>query len=119
MKKNTAMRELQRFQSRNVRFRRRREPPLTINGLQFHSIGSATDFPAARLQVRRHHSRVAAATATAAPRLADHERRFFFGVQGHLQEFQTARSPVGFRAVVSAFVRFTITPAGIPSRFIS
>jgi hypothetical protein len=42
---NTAMRELRRFQSRNVRFRRRREPALTINGLQFHSIGNATDFP--------------------------------------------------------------------------
>jgi hypothetical protein len=42
---NTAARELQRFQGRNVRFRRRGHTPLTIQGLQFHSIGDATDFP--------------------------------------------------------------------------
>jgi len=42
---NTAMRELRRFQSQDVRIRRRGHPPLTIHGLQFHSIGGATDFP--------------------------------------------------------------------------
>ncbi len=42
---NTAMRELRRFQSQDMRIRRRSHPPLTIRGLQFHSIGGATDFP--------------------------------------------------------------------------
>lgn len=42
---NTAVRELQRFQSQDVRIRLRGHPPLTIEGLQFHSIGGATDFP--------------------------------------------------------------------------
>jgi hypothetical protein len=41
---NTAMKEMQRFQRPTARFRRRKEPPLAITGLQFHSIGDATDF---------------------------------------------------------------------------
>ena len=42
---NTAMREMRRFRSDNIRIIHAGDYPLTIQSLQFHAIGSETEFP--------------------------------------------------------------------------